>query len=255
MSVTVQNPHEVVEQLQIIIARAIAERNPIGYFAALYKNVTLAVIEGIANGFFEDGPRMALLDTLFADRYLTAYAQYRGGELPTRAWYQALTATESSQPIVLQYLLVGINAHINLDLGIAAARTSPGAALAGLEEDFNRINRILYGLIPLVEERLIALSPKLGELVSDLPFRGKLLLGFSMTKARDSAWRLASRLAPKPLVAQLPDIEKRDKETKLYGDAILWDNSLIKAVKAQESDDVAHNIRVLENLAIALPSD
>ena len=41
---------------------------------------------------------------------------------------------------MLQHLLIGMNAHISLDLGIAAARTAPGEALPvltqGIDQDF-----------------------------------------------------------------------------------------------------------------------
>ena len=46
-------------------------------------------------------------------------------------------------PVILQHLLLGINAHINLDLGIAAVETSPGNQLAPLKNDFDMINKLL----------------------------------------------------------------------------------------------------------------
>ena len=190
------SPEEVVQALETIIAKAISEKDTIGYFAALYKNVTLAVIKGIKQGFFEDGPRMAKLDTIFANRYLTAYEQYQSGQLPSRSWLQAFRATTDSDLIILQELLIGMNAHINLDLGIAAARAAPGNQLPGLQTDFNRINDILGKLTPMVRDDLVQLSPKIGDLVKKLPFGGLVLAGFSMSEARDIAWKLAKDLAP-----------------------------------------------------------
>lgn len=247
-------PQEVVQALEGIIARAITDQSPIGYFAALYKNVTLAVIRGIDQGFFADGPRMARLDTIFANRYLTAYHQYQAGQLPTRSWLQAFEATRNNSHIILQYLLVGMNAHINLDLGIAAARCVPPEGLADLKPDFNKINKVLAQLTPIVEQRIIELSPKVGQLVSHLPFKGQLIMGFSMTAARDHAWALAKQLSPLSLVAQLQAMDRRDKETKLFGAALLWNNPLFEEIKACESTDVVRIIRLLDAAVVELPN-
>ena len=98
-----------------------------GYFPALYRKVTVEVKRGIEERVFDDGPRMERLDVVFAKRYLDAFDAYMEGGAPTRAWVLAFETTGQWWPIVLQHLLLGMNAHINLDLGIAAARVSPGS--------------------------------------------------------------------------------------------------------------------------------
>jgi len=55
---------------------------------------------------------------------------------------------------VPQHLLLGMNAHINLDLGVAAARVCPADQLPNLKNDFDRINLILSDLIGAVQEEL-----------------------------------------------------------------------------------------------------
>lgn len=57
------------------------------------------------------------------------------------------------RPLILQHLLLGINAHINLDLGIAAAQTSPGDDLPDLRNDFVEINRVLVRQVDGIRER------------------------------------------------------------------------------------------------------
>ena len=60
----------------------------IGYFAALYRRVTLGIREAIIKGEFDDGRRIEQLDVAFARRYfnaLNAYfdpAVYHGLTLP-----------------------------------------------------------------------------------------------------------------------------------------------------------------------------
>ena len=117
---------EVIEHLDDVIALARSEKSRLGYFAVHYRNVTIKVKEGILAGSFEDGARMERLDVAFANRYLDALKRYRQGEEPSKCWHTSFRAAENWHPIILQHLLLGINAHINLDLGVAAAQTSPG---------------------------------------------------------------------------------------------------------------------------------
>ena len=66
----IQTIDAVIEALGRIIQDAKIAENPMGYFPALYQKVTIKVKEGIAEGFFENGPRMERLDVVFAKRYL-----------------------------------------------------------------------------------------------------------------------------------------------------------------------------------------
>jgi hypothetical protein len=91
----------------------------LGFFAALYRKVTVKVKEGIAEGRFENGPRMKRLDVTFASRYLAALNQFRNGRQPSLCWLASFKSAAAWRPIVLQQLLIGMNAHINFDLGIS----------------------------------------------------------------------------------------------------------------------------------------
>src|SRR6266850_2974817 len=53
---------DILTELDQIILRARNERDRLGFFATLYRNVTIKVKEGIAAGVFEDGARMEKLD-------------------------------------------------------------------------------------------------------------------------------------------------------------------------------------------------
>lgn len=174
---------------------SIANESRLGYFPALYRKVTLQVARGISQGQFEDGRRMERLDVLFANRYLEAFELFQQGKAVPESWRLAFDTAAEWWPIVLQHLLLGINAHINLDLAIAAAATSPGPELPGLRNDFERINGILVALVDDVKAKLTAVWPLLG-LVDYVSGRGDdVLINFSLTTARDCAWQAAERLA------------------------------------------------------------
>jgi hypothetical protein len=177
----------------------------------------LKVKAGIANGFFEDGERMERLDVIFANRYLEAFEQYHDNKVPTRSWRLTLETSNLRWPIVLQHLLLGMNAHINLDLGVAAARTSLGEAVHDLKRDFNRINAIFASLIDEVEQELARIWPLL-KLLDRIGGRtDEAMINFSIEKARDHAWKVAQDLAPLEKTYQTSRIDKLDNEVAILG--------------------------------------
>ena len=215
-----KNIDEVILQLDNIIDWAIDNKSRLGYFAGLYRKVTLEVKEGIIAGLFENGERMERLDVIFANRYLEAIAQNRNSKIPTVSWQLAFEASKKYWPIVLQHLLLGMNAHINLDLGIAAARTSPGEAIYDLKNDFNKINEILAALIDGVERELSQIWPALKLLDRIAGKTDEAVINFSIEKARDHAWKVAEDLAPLEQADQMLRINELDKQVAMLGGLI-----------------------------------
>ena len=190
---------DIIHSLDDIIADAKRLNNPVGYFAALYRQVTITIRDKIAQGYFEDNERMERLDIIFANRYLEAYAAHKNNQMPTQSWAIAFNAAKKRKGIILQHLLLGINAHINLDLGIAAAETVGDGKLMDLKNDFMAINQILTDLVDSMQKRLAKASPLLGLLDAFASTVDEDLINFSMGVARDGAWAFAEKiyLAPK----------------------------------------------------------
>ncbi len=203
---------QAIDQLDEIIDWSRTTKSRLGYFASLYRKVTIKVKEGIAENFFDDGERMERLDVIFANRYLAAVEAYRNNVQPTNCWIYSFQVAKQRWPIVLQHLLLGMNAHINLDLGIAAARTVSSTALPSLHDDFNRINKILSGLVGNVQNDLAQIWPILRLMNRYLGNAETAIINFSMEKARNHAWSVAERLAPLSETAQADVIEKLDSE-------------------------------------------
>ena len=115
-----------------------------GFFAALYARVTSAMAAHIERGFFDDGPRMERLDVKFARLYIEAAERRVAGTGGVgRAWTVAFDACEEREPMVLQHLYVGMNAHLLVDLPIAVAEVGSRSTLASLRRDFRRINEVV----------------------------------------------------------------------------------------------------------------
>jgi len=159
----------------------------------LYRMVTRRIKEGIDRKEFEDNARMELLDILFAKRFIDAYDLYNNKQIPTQCWHVAFKAAEESRLLVMHHLLLGINAHINLDLGIAAVETMQGRALAGIENDFNRINAILAGMVEGVKKNISGISLIFGLALLLADKKDEILVSFSINIARQGAWDFASR--------------------------------------------------------------
>jgi hypothetical protein len=69
---------------------------------------------------------MASFDALFANEYLAAYEKFRVNQSPSRVWRFAFDRSRSGGLLILQNLLLSINAHINLDLGVVTGKAFRG---------------------------------------------------------------------------------------------------------------------------------
>ncbi len=248
-SMAAQTIDQVLEALDGIILRAWESRSRMGYFAALYRRVTQAVKDGIGQGRFQNGPLMETLDVVFASRYLDAVNQFQKGEQPTASWLVAFKAVSDSAPLVLQQLLAGMNAHINLDLGIASAEVAPGAHILTLRADFFQINQVLSDQVSAVEQEMGEISPLI-HLLEDLNLRTTTqIINFNVDVARDLAWAFAMRMAVTPNALWPASIAAKDAETALFGHTLVHPGPgidlLLAPIRLKESDDIQRNIEVL----------
>lgn len=212
---------EVITQLDKVIDWSSQSKSRIGYFAALYRKMTVAVGNAIANGVFENGERMERLDVVFANRYLQAWQAYITNKPCTLAWRTTFNSNQYSPLIVLQHLFTGINAHINLDLAIAAADTCPGASIGSLRRDFDNINDIIFSLIKVVEQDLVEVWPPLKYLTGITQHRQEQLLHFSITTARKASWMNAVALATSPNQTRSSYINKLDGSVTVLANRII----------------------------------
>lgn len=246
---------EVVLALDQIIAQSIQTRSRQGYFAALYRVVTVAVRDGIRHGGdFEDGARMERLDVAFANRYLAAWNRHQQGLAPARCWSVAFAAAGARRPIILQHLLLGMNAHINHDLGIAAATVCPGEEILGLERDFMAINAVFAGLVDQMRREICALSPWIRLVDKFSGDADDALVNFSMRKARDAAWEMALRLAPLDPDSWEPELDACDRRWEMLGNLVahppgLLAKAALLVVRARECGNVERVIQTLNRTA------
>jgi hypothetical protein len=96
---------------------------------------------------------------------------------------------------VVQHLLLGMNAHINLDLGIVTAELARRErSLDDMAADFGAINGVLAEMVDRCQAAVVAASPVLAVVDDLLAEHDEALTAFSLRVARDGAWAFAEQL-------------------------------------------------------------
>ncbi len=181
---------EVLAELDFIIERSIKNNDARGIFAYVYRRTTAEIKVAIDNKEFEDNEALHLFDVAFANHYLLAYNQNEAKEECSSSWQQSFDGCGESLTII-QQILLGMNAHINLDLGLTAAVLSKGKDINILKKDFDKVNDILQRIVDELQGKLSKVSP-LFFLVDWIgQNKDEKLIDFSMRQARGQAWRLA----------------------------------------------------------------
>lgn len=245
-----KNLNQVIFQIDTIINSCVKNGSTLGYFAILYKEVTIGVQTAINQGFFEDGYRMEKLDVVFANRYLLAYHQYSEGQKPSSSWLKTFDCMKNADITVMQHLLLGMNAHINLDLGIAAAEICNSDNIEALHGDFQKINTVITNIYHTILPRLKKISWPIVMLGDISPSLTNKVINFSIEKARNQAWANALLLceAGKPNLEQV--IDATDSVITYVAEGITQPGRLVKialsVIKLFESNDIAKNLVLLK---------
>ncbi|SET08001.1 hypothetical protein SAMN05216326_11150 [Nitrosomonas marina] len=209
-----------IEQINHIISWSKQNNSRIGYFAALYRQILEQTKISIEQNMFENDLRITRLTVIFANRYIQACFQYLTGQQSTQSWLAAFQETQHWRPIVLQHLLLGMNAHINLDLGIAVVDTVPVSELPDMKNDFDKINVVLASQVEEVQQKLARIWPLLRLLNSVVAEADDIVINFSMEKAREAAWSFAESLAPLSEELRAQEIMKKDQVVAMFSEVI-----------------------------------
>lgn len=243
--------YDTISALEQIALECEENNIPHGLFAALYLKVTRQIQRSILAGVFEDGERMERFDILFASRYLDAYYNWKKGERITNSWKTAFEASSKNYLLASQHLLLGMNAHINLDLGIAAASIARGAEFEKLKNDFDKINDILIDLLEEVQDDINKSSPVLKWLDFILHKKDEQFIGLNLRAARQYAWDCACKLNGAQDLQWERMISDLDAHCNNIGAKVLHPNLAarwaIRFIKKFERHSVAQQIYLIRN--------
>jgi hypothetical protein len=161
----------------------------VGCFAAMYAEVTALVERRCAEGRFADPDRMLAFVDGFAGYYTRALADR---DRAPRCWRASFDVAARPQLLVVQHLLLGMNAHINHDLAQAVVDVADRTGdLAGVRPDFDAVNDVLADAYDVVLGRLDRVARWTSAAAS---LGGGRAFRFSLTTARRQAWGAAERL-------------------------------------------------------------
>jgi hypothetical protein len=209
MQIQAQTIDQVLEELDKIIEQTVQENNYLGIFAYVYRRTTAQIRQAITDKQFENNERMEKMDVNFAGKYLDAYQKFNHNVDCPESWSVPFQARNEKLTII-QHLLMGMNAHINLDLGVAASETAPGETIHELENDFMKVNDILDSLTEEMEKRIGRVSRWMFLLGWIGGKTDDAIVNFSIRKARDEAWEFACKLSSLDEAGKLAKIETTD---------------------------------------------
>ncbi len=246
---------QLLERMDERLERSVERNASTGYFAAVYRAVTARVRDGIEAGEFDDGDRMERFDVRFAGYYLDAAAAHDAGRPLSRSWRVAFDHAQAPL-LVLQHVLLGMNAHINLDLGLAAAEAADGTNIEPLRQDFERVNDVLGDMVDRMQAAVATVSPWTA-VVDRVGLRmDEAVTTWSLARARGQAWRFATTVA-----AAGDDrerlVEERDVAVARIGQAIARPGrvtrSAIRVARRREVHDVGTVLTALRERGAPLP--
>jgi hypothetical protein len=245
---------EVILRVEEVIEVARRQHSRMGYFASLYLHVARKFKESVEEGLFRHPELIDGLDVAFMNRYLQAIRLHQSSGEASPPWETAFRAGMSDRPTVLQHLLLGMNAHINYDLGIAISEVVSKKDLPLLKADFESMNEVLFSLLHHVERDLAKVWPLLGwfqRLFGRLEDR---IIEFGMKEARALAWRTAEELVALDDGRRADHIRRLGREVTRIGEALADPGMPMRAalamVRAGEPRSVQHIIDLLDESLI-----
>lgn len=155
--------HPLLQYMRAQVSAWEQQGDPRRHFLHCYSMMSANMIQAIAEHRFYDAAWVKRLMLRFADYYYDALLLYdRQSDQTPAVWKHVHDATRSSRLHILQYLLLGINAHINYDLPLALYdclcdewSTADQLTRKCRHDDHERVNDIIAETIDTVQDDLI----------------------------------------------------------------------------------------------------
>jgi hypothetical protein len=225
-------------------AIARAARDATGFFPALYSRVTARIGAAITAGTFADGPALDAFATRFANHYVNAATD--PAHRP-RSWRAAWDVAGDADLLIVQHLLLGINAHVNHDLALTVVAAADARGdLRSIKPDFDAVNDVLAATYRDVVTDLDRVSRWVGHVArlgADRAFN------FSLRTARAQAWAAASRIHPLDADARLAAAAELDRVVPVVSYLITQPppvvRPLVRLARRLEERDAATVVRTM----------
>ncbi|MCB0705270.1 MAG: hypothetical protein KDC34_08175 [Saprospiraceae bacterium] len=165
-------------------------------FLACYRMMTERMMAAIEAGSFMDREWVLKLLNHFGDYYFNALECYDCGRTTPLVWQQVHQITREEKLHRLQYLILGVNAHINYDLVFTLydMLEPEWASLSDVDrkiryEDHCMVNEIIANTIDKVQDEILEPSDRIMALIDRLFGRlDEYLLSRLIRKWRREVW-------------------------------------------------------------------
>jgi hypothetical protein len=235
-----ESVEDVLKMLARCLETARAENTAEGYFPLLYSWETKDIATAADQCVFDAPDEARRMIVVFSNRYFEARRQFRAGEPTPKAWGLTFRTGRSSSALVVQHLLLAINAHINVDLPAAAAEVGMSWT------DYSRVDAILAKGVARIQNALNRTTFVLR--LVDL-FAGdfdEMFTSWSLQAARRHAFELARRLRAAPEADKPRLIAEADETAYALGERLLnpplRDRLLIAAISLTERNESPREI-------------
>jgi hypothetical protein len=192
-----RSPDEVVRALEGLERHFHARRDRRGVFATGYLEITRAILRHQRAGGFVDPAWSERYLVCFANLYRVALLRYQEGDTAAvpKAWRIAFDAARTGTGLVIQHLVLGINAHINHDLPLALLEIGIDPDRPARRQDHVTVNQVLEGATPTMKARVAEMyAPVLHRLDRMVGGLDEEATNFSIPRAREHAWTMAVAL-------------------------------------------------------------
>jgi hypothetical protein len=180
---------DVIERMRAI-QPSLDPHDGIAQFNRVYLLVTEAVRDHLAAGFFHDPDFVTHFDVVFAERYFAAVDAHAAGQRVDPAWRPVFRHRGDDRIRPIQFVVAGMNTHINHDLALAMVdtcaerNTRPGAGYVA--DDYRKVNEVIEKVESQARRSLLSdLEREVTEPIEPLIH---LMSTWSITQAREAAW-------------------------------------------------------------------
>ena len=160
-------------------------------FTTAYLNMTLEIAGRVGESSFFDPTWVGRYAVAFANLYRTALLSYESGDLERtpKPWRQSFDASKNGRALLIQDLLLGVNAHINHDLALALVEATIDPDRPKRRADHTAVNESIRRATDPVQEAVTSYyAPALKRFDRFFGRIDEELTSFSIDKARLAAW-------------------------------------------------------------------
>lgn len=189
---------EVLTCLSELEAALYAQQDRRAVFTTTYLTMTREIAARIVHQDYHDPEWVGQYAIAFAELYRLAFLAYERGEREKvpRSWQISFDTSSRGENLLLQDMLLGVNAHINHDLPLALVAVTIDPRREERRDDHFAVNEAIRHATDAVQDRFGHLYAPVYKLLDRvLGDYDERIANFSIEKARLNAWASAVSLA------------------------------------------------------------